>query len=100
MISKIFNTSFESAFLDCKNILTHNKCEIVSTNFAEGEINAKKNGSLFSYGHEIKILLEKIGTEHTNITITSNSVGIQIIDWGTNVENENEIMKKLLNTIV
>lgn len=99
MISKTFNISFESAINECKNTLENTDFKIVSINLKDGIINVKKNGGFFSYGHNVLIHLDKIGSEQIKISITSKSIGIQIIDWGTNDENENEIMEKLLNII-
>lgn len=92
MKEEVIYTTKEDAFRICKKALKEYNCDIVNSDFALGEINAKKEGSFFSYGHEINVNIKTIENDKIEIAVSSNSVGIQIIDWGTNSENEEKII--------
>lgn len=91
------NLSKDKAFDVCKNALNIFECEIIENNFSTGEIYAQKGGGFLSYGHKITINLSSLEIHKTKISISSNSIGIQIFDWGTNSENESEIIKLITN---
>jgi hypothetical protein len=53
----------------------------------------KKSGSLLSYGNIITIQLKPAVGNRTSISISSqSSAAIQLIDWGTNSDLEEELM--------
>lgn len=98
MKSKSFNTTKKTAFEVCKKTLTDFECEILSSDFSSGTIEAKRGGGLFSYGHTITVVVKTGDNGKTKISVSSNSVGVQIIDWGTNSENENELIELISNS--
>jgi hypothetical protein len=98
MKSKSFNTTKKTAFEVCKKTLKNFECEILSSDFTSGTIEAKRGGGLLSYGHNITVAVRTSDNGKIKISVSSNSVGVQIIDWGTNSENENELIELLSNS--
>ena len=76
-------------------VLNSLECEIISKDFQTGKIKAEKGASLLSFGHSIEIIIDQVNNTNTNISIYSDSLGIQLVDWGTNSDNENEIIDLL-----
>jgi hypothetical protein len=99
MKSKSFSTTKKTAFEVCKRTLYDLDCDIISTDLSSGTIEAKKGGGLLSYGHKIRIVVKTIETGKIKISVSSNSVGVQIIDWGTNSENEDELIELITNSL-
>lgn len=99
MKSKSFNITKQTAFETCKKVLNESDCTIISTNFTTGEIEAKKGGNFLSYGHKLIITIKSINSSKIKISISSSSVGVQIIDWGTNADNEDELIGLISNSI-
>lgn len=99
MRSKSLTVTKKTAFEICKKALKEFECEIVNSDFSEGIIEAKKKGNLFSFGHRIYVSIKIIDYDKVNLSVSSNSVGIQLIDWGTNSENEDELMKTIANLL-
>lgn len=86
-------------FNACERTLTEFECKILSSDFSSGKIEAKRGGGLLSYGHNISISVKAGNNGKIKISVSSNSVGIQIIDWGTNSENENKLIELISNSI-
>ena len=99
MKSKSFNTSKKTAFEVCKETLNDFECEIISANFSKGTIDAKRGGGLLSYGHTISVVVNSSENGKIKISVSSNSVGVQIIDWGTNSMNEDELIELITNSL-
>jgi len=99
MKSKNFNTTKQTAFDTCKKVLIGSNCNIISSDFATGKIEAKKSSSFLSYGHILSVAVETTVSGKTKISISSSSVGIQIIDWGTNSNNEDELFELISNSL-
>ena len=97
MIRKKIKTNKKNAYQSSIEILNFFECDIVSSNFDKGLIEAKMRGNIFSYGHEIKIKINSLDIQKVELKIKSNSVGLQVIDWGTNSENEEKLMNELIN---
>lgn len=98
MKNKSFNTSKKTAFEVCKKALKDFECEILFSDFSSGKIKAKKSGGLLSYGHSINIAVNSTNNGKVKVSVVSNSVGIQIIDWGTNSDNEHELIELIRNS--
>ena len=99
MKSKSFSISKQIVYDVCLTALEQLKCQIVSKDFNSGVIKAKKGGNLLSYGHTIDISIKTTAPQKTEINITSKSVGIQVIDWGTNSKNEEDIIQSIATII-
>ncbi|MCU0361473.1 MAG: hypothetical protein MUF75_12315 [Bacteroidia bacterium] len=97
MKSKILAESKKSVFDVCKKVLKDFDCELISSQYEAGTIQAKRGGGLLTYGHRITVKLEEIKNGKIKISVTSTTVGIQLIDWGTNSDNENEILEEIAN---
>jgi hypothetical protein len=82
MKSKSFNTTKKRAFEVCKRTLTGFECEILSYDFYSGTIDAKRGGGLLSYGHNISVIVKTCHSGKIKVSVSSNLVGVQIIDWG------------------
>lgn len=98
MKSKVINKTKNTAFNLCKKAAAEYDCSIVSEDFSTGQLNLKKAGGFFSYGNQINIAVLPIEQNVTKIEIQSNSVGIQIIDWGTNNEIELFFVEYITNS--
>jgi len=98
MKSKSFKTTKKTAFGVCKKTLADFECEILSSDFTAGTIEAKRGGGLLSYGHLINVVVNTSDSGKIKVAVSSNSVGVQIIDWGTNSENENELIDLITNS--
>jgi hypothetical protein len=84
------NTDRKTAFNACKKALTDLECNISLASFEQGDIEAKKPGGLLSYGNKITIEVNS-----TELHVISDTLGIQLIDWGTNTENEDKIIQSI-----
>lgn len=100
MKSKSFNTTKRAAYDACKEALEEFECELISSNFQSGEIVAKKPGGLLSYGHNIYLHIKKNITGKIKITVFSTSIGVQLVDWGTNSVNEKEFLEIISDSIL
>ncbi|MEN9337469.1 MAG: hypothetical protein RLZZ500_2456 [Bacteroidota bacterium] len=99
MKSKSFNITKLNAFDTCKKVLNECDYTIISSDFSNGEIEAKKGGNFLSYGHKLIITIKSTDSGKAKISVSSSSIGIQIIDWGTNAENEDELIDLISNSI-
>jgi dolichyl-phosphate-mannose--protein O-mannosyl transferase len=95
MISRTFDSSFTKIFDASKAALRAIGAEIKHTNKKRGTIVASFGFSLFSWGEEIQIIINKRSEERTEVIIESNSEN-QLIDWGKNSKNEKEFARELL----
>lgn len=94
------NSTKTFTFEICKKALIEFDCNIIESNLKTGKITARKGGNFFSFGHEIDIFIESIEVNTVEVNIFSNSVGIQIFDWGTNLENESKIIDMLKKSLL
>lgn len=99
MKNKSFNITKRTAFETCIKVLNECDCTIISSDFSAGEIEAKKGGNFLSYGHKLIIAIKSTDSGKTKISVSSSSVGVQIIDWGTNSDNEDELIDLISNSI-
>lgn len=100
MKSKSFSTTKRDVFDACKEALDEFECDLISSNFQRGEIVAKKSGGILSYGHKINLAIKKNNTGKIKVSVSSTSVGVQIVDWGTNTENEEELLEIISDSIL
>lgn len=88
------NQPYETVFESTIEILTANEFDIKESNQEERFIIATKGVSFLSYGESIEINFKR-NRNSTKVSIHSYSKGIQVIDWGTNKENEKLISSEL-----
>ena len=93
MRSRRFQVTKGLAFDTCKKALRTFDCEITSSDINVGEIEAKKGGNFLSFGHKLKVTIKETKGNGLRISVFSNSVGPQVIDWGTNSDNEEKLLK-------
>jgi hypothetical protein len=100
MESRTYKVAKNIASDVCKTTLKELECTIFGEDFNNGMISAKKNGNLLAYGHNLTLNILKKDNNQVKIEVESTSSGVQIIDWGTNKENEKKLVdlisKKLL----
>lgn len=88
-IDENFNDVFNATIYAAKEM----ELEIKTKSKTDGTIILKKSGSLLSYGNIITIQLKTTSGNKTSISINSkSSATIQLIDWGTNSDLEEELM--------
>lgn len=80
--NRTFNTPVNVAFEATKNALVNMHYEIITIDSENGNIEAKKSGSIFSYGNIMSI--QRHCKADTEISASSNSFALQIFDWGKN----------------
>jgi hypothetical protein len=73
--------------------------EIVHVDHDKGIMDADIPGNLLTYGHEVRITVKPTPDKMNSVSVTSKSMGIQIIDWGTNANTEEDIIKKINSLI-
>jgi hypothetical protein len=99
MKSKLFTENKRTVFNGCLTALGNLDCDIESDDFAAGKITASMSGSLLSYGHNLEIIIKTADNNKTKVSVTSSSIGIQVIDWGTNSNNEEDFITELTNVL-
>lgn len=99
MRNKLFLKSKQTVYDACLTALGKLNCKMVSKDFNDGLIKAEKGMGLLSYGHVLSISIQSKESQKTEVRVTSKSIGIQIIDWGTNSGNEEEIIKLIISII-
>ena len=83
-----------------ETVLRKLNLEIISTDFNNLVIEAKKSGSFLSFGNTIFISIKKSKKSGVRVYVDSeSSAPIQLIDWGTNEQIENEIIEHLKSLI-
>ena len=100
MKSKSFPLSKRAVFNACLAALKELHCDVESEDYHGGVIKASKQGGLLSYGHRINITVKTTDSEKTRIRVTSECTGIQVVDWGTNSENEVQIVETIASALV
>lgn len=96
---KDFYITKKIAFEACKTALKKFHCNITYSDILDGIIESKKEGNILSFGHNIKIHIKSIKENSQKISISSNSIGVQIFDWGTNSKNEDKLMDIITNLL-
>ena len=92
-MEQVFNRSFERVYAACKQALHDLDMSIEYRSKQEGRISASTGGSLFSWGETIDISIRNLGNR-TKVIVESNSKA-QLITWGKNDENENDILNRI-----
>ncbi len=92
-MQKSFHKSINELFPICLDVLRKLEINIIYKNKSEGIITGETASSIWSWGESISIKLEKAGN-NTVVKVKSDSKA-QLIDWGKNQRNEENI----LNTI-
>jgi hypothetical protein len=85
-----FNRGFEEVYSACKKALHDLDITIDSSNKPHGTINGSTSGGFLSWGENIEITVAG-NNRHTTVTVDSSSKA-QLVDWGTNSENEENIL--------
>jgi hypothetical protein len=89
-----FNSDISTAFNSCKHLLQELNCDIIVESIYQGIIEARKPGSLLAFGHNLKITLLK-----NELTVCADTIGIQVIDWGSNAKIEELFIEKIAEII-
>lgn len=98
MKSESFNATYVDAFDACKIAITKCGYKIESENKQNGIVRASAPSTIFSWGEDITVKVEKIDENATNVAIES-SPKAQLFDWGKGVENENRIMDYIIELL-
>lgn len=61
----------------------------------KGIIDADIPGGILSYGHRVRITIKPTIDKMNTVSVVSKSTGIQIVDWGSNSNTEDEVLKKI-----
>lgn len=98
MISEKIEISNRDLFDALKDVLGELNISITDASFNKGVIVGKTKASFLSWGETISIKLTPIDSCITMVEIESSS-NAQLIDWGTNSKNENDILNKIKSII-
>ena len=99
MKSKSFSKKRGIVFNECLTVLDRQECNVEFNDFNIGKIMASKPGGILSYGHNLEIIVKTSDNNKTKVSVTSSSMGIQVIDWGTNSSNEEDFITELTNAL-
>ena len=94
MMSKRFNKTFREVFSACKVAIKKCGFNIESFDEKEGYIYASSPPSIFSWGEEINIELNKTPGGSIKVVVLSKPKA-QLFDWGKSRENERKIIEAL-----
>lgn len=95
MRRKKFNATKRRLFETAIRVLKKMDGVITFENLTTGLIKAELPGGLMSYGNDIRISIKSTPDNKNTVSVISRSTGIQIIDWGTNTENEEKIINRI-----
>jgi len=98
VISKRFNKNFHDVFAACKTAIRKCGFSIESFDENKGYIYASSPPSIFSWGEEITVEVNRISTTTTEVRVESRPKA-QLFDWGKSRENERMIMESLKNML-
>ena len=93
-MNETYTQKYNFIFDSCIQVLKDLRFDIEYKNADKGVIEASTKSSIFSWGENIIIKLEKNSNAGILVSVNSNAKA-QIIDWGVNLKNEKIIMKKL-----
>ena len=87
MKQKLYQKSKSDVFNQCLRAIHELDSTVTYEDFTSGVIEASLKGNLLAFGHYLEFKVkEKRG--FVELEINSETKGVQIIDWGTNEENE------------
>ncbi len=93
-----FHTSKSQLVTAIKKAAKKFDLEIEENN--SNEIVLFHGGGLFSFGNKITVKIAQSGYDKIKVSISSKSVAqLQLIDWGTNDNLENDLMTELKNML-
>lgn len=94
----LYKTNKQSIFHRCIEALKSINARDINKFLDEGYISAKLSGTFFAFGYDIKIAIESCAKNSYKVVVSSKCIGIQIIDWGTNKEIEENLIKKITSS--
>ena len=98
MKSESFKSTYAKVFEACKIVITKSKYKLESEDKQNGIICISTPSTIFSWGEEIMVIVKKIDTDTTNITVESLPKA-QLFDWGKSEENEYRIITCVENIL-
>lgn len=97
-MKKTFNHSYKHVFNKCLEALDELDMDVDSYDMNEGYIEASTSGSLFSWGEDIDITIEKMSKDKTVVLIESEA-SAQAFAWGKNSSNVKSIIERLTSKL-
>ena len=74
--------------------------EVRTSSVHDGKLLLNSDGGFFSFGNKIEILIKDSKSQKSVLHVDSKSAAaIQVIDWGTNTNFENEIIEEVVNIL-
>lgn len=98
MISKVFKYRVNQVMDACIKALEEVEGYNISRKDKENIVKASIRGSIFSWGEDVFIKVTPINDNQTKVEVESSSKA-QIIDWGTNDNNEHRIMSGIVKKL-
>jgi len=96
---KIFTVNRSKEDVERKVLSAASRLDLVVKTKSPDVINLRHEGSMLSFGNDIKVKLTSKGA-HTKVMISSKSSSpLQIIDWNTNRRLEDDL-KKILRSLL
>ena len=93
-MQRTFDHNFDLVFNACLLALKELGMKIEYNSKNSGDISAKTEISIFSWGETLDVKVLKNSTSSTTVKIKSTS-NAQLIDWGKNEDNELKILNKV-----
>jgi|GEM_PF-3550131 len=95
MASQNFHRTRAETFKACKRALEELDWVVTSFDKQTGLIEAERGGNLLAFGHIVVVEVRTLKNAAVKVLVKSTALGPQIVDWGTNAKNENEIFDTL-----
>ena len=97
-MEKTFNTQYSDGFNAAKKALKVLGFTLEYSDKKSGLIQASSSSSFLSWGEDIQIKISEINFEKTKIEVRSSSKA-QLISWGKNSTNEEDIIQEIKNIL-
>ncbi len=98
MIRKKINIDYDFLFKVCLDFVNNQEDYLnISSDYSKGIISFETTSSLLSWGEIITIKINK--ENNVNEIVISSKSKAQLISWGVNSENEEFLIKSILNLI-
>lgn len=97
-MQKTYNSQFLNVFNAAKKAIKNLGFNLQYSSRVDGLIEASSSGSFLSWGEDIQIKIEANGNHKTRVEVNSTSKA-QLFSWGTNDENEKNILEEIKNLL-
>ncbi len=95
MASRSFDRTWSEAFKACKQALKELDWELTAVDKHQGTIDAERSGNFLAFGHSAQVDIKELKNGRVKVTVKTEAIGPQVIDWGTSAKHEQRILDAL-----